>query len=59
MAKIRVTKVKSVIKRPQNQKRIMESLGLHKMGQTVEHEDTPSILGMINKVNHLVSVETV
>ncbi len=59
MAKIRVTKVKSVIKRPQNQKRIMESLGLHKMNQTVEHEDTPSILGMINKVNHLVSVETV
>lgn len=59
MAKIRVTKVKSVIKRPQNQKRIMESLGLQKMGQTVEHEDTPSILGMINKVNHLVSVETV
>ncbi|MDN3724289.1 50S ribosomal protein L30 [Aequorivita sp. SDUM287046] len=58
MAKIRVTKVKSVIKRPKNQKRIMESLGLHKMNQTVEHEDTPNILGMINKVNHLVSVET-
>jgi len=58
MAKIKVTKVKSVIKRPKNQKRIMESLGLHKMNQTVVHEDTPSILGMINKVNHLVSVET-
>lgn len=58
MAKIRVTKVKSVIKRPKNQKKIMESLGLHKMNQTVEHEDTPNILGMINKVNHLVSVET-
>ena len=59
MAKIKVTKVRSVIKRPQNQKRIMESLGLRKMNQTVEHEDTPNILGMINKVNHLVSVETV
>ena len=59
MAKIRVTKVRSVIKRPKNQKRIMESLGLHKMNQTVEHEDTPNILGMINKVNHLVSVETI
>ncbi|MBK5214646.1 MAG: 50S ribosomal protein L30 [Flavobacteriaceae bacterium] len=58
MAKIKVTKVKSVIKRPKNQKRIMESLGLRKMNQTVEHEDTPNILGMINKVNHLVSVET-
>lgn len=59
MAKIRVTKIRSVIKRPQNQKRTMEALGLHKIGQTVEHEDTPNILGMINKVNHLVSVETV
>ncbi|MAP80430.1 MAG: 50S ribosomal protein L30 [Aequorivita sp.] len=58
MAKIKVTKVRSVIKRPQTQKRIMEALGLHKMNQTVEHEDTPNILGMINKVNHLVSVET-
>ncbi|MRT16607.1 50S ribosomal protein L30 [Vitellibacter sp. q18] len=58
MAKIKVTKVKSVIKRPKNQKQIMEALGLHKMNQTVEHEDTPNILGMINKVNHLVSVET-
>lgn len=58
MAKIKVTKVRSVIKRPKNQKRIMESLGLHKINQTVEHEDTPNILGMINKVNHLVSVET-
>jgi large subunit ribosomal protein L30 len=58
MAKIKVTKVRSVIKRPKNQKRIMESLGLHKMNQTVEHDDTPNILGMINKVNHLVSVET-
>lgn len=59
MAKIKVTKVKSAIKRPKNQKRILEALGLRKMGQTVEHDDTPSILGMVNKVNHLVSVETV
>lgn len=59
MAKIKVTKVKSVIKRPENQKRTMEALGLQKIGQTVEHEDTPNILGMIKKVNHLVSVETV
>ncbi|HZW78457.1 MAG TPA: 50S ribosomal protein L30 [Flavobacteriaceae bacterium] len=59
MAKIRVTKVKSVIKRPENQKRTMEALGLHKIGQTIEHEDNESIRGMINKVNHLVSVETV
>ena len=57
MAKIKVTKVRSAINRTQNQKRVLESLGLHKMGQTVEHEDTLSILGMIRKVNHLVSVE--
>ena len=58
MAKIKITKVKSAINRTQNQKRTLEALGLHKMGQVVEHDDTPNILGMIKKVNHLVSVET-
>lgn len=58
MAKIKITKVRSEINRPQNQKRTLIALGLKKIGQTVEHEDTPNILGMINKVNHLVSVET-
>jgi large subunit ribosomal protein L30 len=57
MAKIKVTKVKSAINRTQNQKRTLEALGLKKTGQTVEHNDTPNILGMVNKVNHLVSVE--
>ncbi|MEM7087518.1 MAG: 50S ribosomal protein L30 [Bacteroidota bacterium] len=58
MAKIKVTKVKSAINRTQNQKRTLEALGLKKIGQVVEHENTPNILGMIKKVNHLVSVET-
>ncbi len=58
MAKIKVTKVKSAINRSKNQKRTLEALGLKKIGQTVEHNDTPNILGMIKKVNHLVSVET-
>jgi large subunit ribosomal protein L30 len=58
MAKIKVTKVRSDIRRPETQKRTLKSLGLTKMWQTVEHEDTPVILGMIKKVNHLVSVET-
>ncbi|MAT89791.1 50S ribosomal protein L30 [Altibacter sp. HG106] len=58
MAKIKVTKVRSAINRSQHQKRTLEALGLRKIGQTVEHDDTPSILGMIKKVNHLVSVET-
>lgn len=59
MAKIKVKKVKSAINRTQRQKRTLESLGLRKIGQVVEHEDTPNILGMVNKVKHLVSVETV
>jgi len=57
MGKIRVTKVKSAINRTKNQKLTLEALGLKKIGQTVEHNDTANILGMINKVNHLVSVE--
>nr|WP_321237287.1 50S ribosomal protein L30 [uncultured Psychroserpens sp.] len=57
MAKIKVTKVKSAINRTQNQKRILESLGLSKIGQTKVHDASPSILGMVNKVSHLVSVE--
>ncbi|MCL8008427.1 50S ribosomal protein L30 [Gelidibacter japonicus] len=59
MAKIKVKKVKSAINRTSKQKRILESLGLRKMNQVVEHDDTPSILGMINKVQHLVSVEEI
>jgi large subunit ribosomal protein L30 len=57
MAKIKVTQVKSGIKKPQNQKRTLEALGLKRIGQVVEHENTPNILGMINKVEHLVSIE--
>ncbi|WMI67989.1 MULTISPECIES: 50S ribosomal protein L30 [unclassified Mangrovimonas] len=57
MAKIRVTKVKSAINRTQNQKRTLEALGLKKIGQVVEHDATPNIVGMVNKVKHLVSVE--
>jgi len=57
MAKIKVKQVKSSIKRPQNQKKTLEALGLRKIGQVVEHDDTPNIIGMINKVKHLVSTE--
>ena len=59
MAKIKVTKVKSAINRTQTQKRTLQALGLRKIGQVVEHENTPNIIGMVNKVKHLVSVETV
>lgn len=57
MVKIKVKQLKSGIKRPQNQKRTLEALGLKKIGQVVEHDNTTSILGMIDKVKHLVSVE--
>lgn len=57
MAKIKIKKVRSAIKRPLRQKRTLEALGLRKMNQVVEHEDTSVILGMIAKVEHLVSVE--
>jgi large subunit ribosomal protein L30 len=57
MGKILVKKVKSAINRTQRQKRILESLGLRKMNQVVEHDDTPSVRGMVVKVQHLVSVE--
>ena len=57
MAKIRVTQIKSSIKRPKTQKLTLISLGLGNIGKSVTHEATPSILGMINKVEHLVSVQ--
>ena len=57
MAKIIVKQVKSKINCPLTQKRTLESLGLRKLGQVVEHDATPAILGMVNKVKHLVSVE--
>ena len=57
MKKIKVTQVKSKIRRPQNQKLTLEALGLRKIDQVVEHDATPTILGMVNKVKHLVSVE--
>ncbi|HIC31169.1 MULTISPECIES: 50S ribosomal protein L30 [Mesoflavibacter] len=59
MSKIKVKKVKSAINRTQRQKRTLEALGLKKIGQVVEHEATPNILGMVAKVNHLVSVEEI
>jgi len=57
MAKIKVTQIKSAIGSPKRQKMTLEALGLKKMHNPVEHEDTPQVLGMIRKVNHLVKVE--
>jgi large subunit ribosomal protein L30 len=57
--KIKITQVRSVINRPKGQKRTMEALGLRRMRHSVIHTETPQILGMINKVMHLVKVEDV
>ena len=56
MAKVKITQVVSSIKKTENQKRVLRSLGLGKINSTVEQELTPSIKGMLNKVNHLVAV---
>jgi len=56
MAKIKITQVRSVIDRPKRQKNTMIALGLTRMHKTVEHEATPQIQGMINKIKHLLEV---
>ena len=57
MAKLRVTWVKSDIGHPGDQRRTLKALGFHRLKQTVEHEDSPAIRGMIMKLRHLVTVE--
>lgn len=57
--RLRITLIRSVIGRPGDQGRTVQSLGLRKLHHTVEREDTPSIRGMVNKVAHLVTVEEV
>ena len=56
MATIKIQKIRSTIKSPKVQKETMEALGLRKMNAIVEHEATPAILGMVEKVKHLVKV---
>jgi large subunit ribosomal protein L30 len=57
LAAIKVKLVRSKIGKTQKQKRTVEALGLRKIGQVVEKEDTPQIRGMINVVSHMVQVE--
>jgi large subunit ribosomal protein L30 len=57
MAIIKIKQVRSRIRCPKDQKRTLDALGLKKMNRIVEHEATPPILGMVEKVKHLVSVE--
>ena len=57
--KLKVTLKRSVIGRPQVQKRTVEALGLRRMHHTVIHNDTPQIRGMINKIIHLLEIEDI
>ncbi len=57
MAKLRITWIKSGISYERSQRRTLESLGFHRLNESVVHEDSSSMRGMINKVRHLVKVE--
>lgn len=59
MTKIRVKWIKSDIGYAKDQRRTLKALGFHRLNDTVEHEDTPTIRGMINKIKHLVKVEVI
>ncbi|MBI9065859.1 MAG: 50S ribosomal protein L30 [Salinivirgaceae bacterium] len=59
MAKYRITQTRSKIGSTKRQKATLDALGLRKIRHTIEQEGTPEIMGMINKVKHLVSVEEI
>lgn len=59
MGRLRVTQIRSACQRIERQKRTIRALGIRRMHQTVEHDDTPAIRGMIAKVFHLVTVEEI
>ncbi|MDX1667360.1 MAG: 50S ribosomal protein L30 [Saprospiraceae bacterium] len=59
MDKVKITQIKSVIDRSEKQKKTVRALGLNGISQSVVHEVTPQIKGMIDKVSHLLKVEKV
>jgi large subunit ribosomal protein L30 len=59
MAKIRITQIRSKNGKPARQKRTLEALGIRKMHHSVDHEATPQIMGMVEKIRHLVKVEEI
>ena len=56
MKALKITLRRSLINRPEKQRRVIAALGLRKINQTVTHDDTPSIRGMIHKTSHLIEV---
>ena len=59
MAQLKIKQTRSAIRRSKKQKLTLDALGLRKMHQTVVHNDTPQIRGMLNIVNHLVTIEEI
>ncbi len=59
MKKLRISQIRSAINRPKRQKQTLEALGLRKLHRTKEVDATPPILGMIDKVKHLLKVEEI
>lgn len=59
MAKLKITQIKSRIGSSALQKKNLDAMGLRKINQTVEHDDSAIILGMVEKVKHLVRIEEV
>ena len=56
MEKIKIKQIRSRIGRPKDQKRTLDALGLNKINKVVEHNATSQIMGMVNKVNHLIKI---
>lgn len=59
MAKLKITLTRSLIGRPDTQRKTIQALGLRKLNSSVEHEDNACLRGQIHKVKHLVTVETI
>ncbi len=59
MKRIRITQIRSKIGRPERQKRVLEALGIRRLNQSVEHDANGPIMGMVEKVRHLVKVEEI
>jgi large subunit ribosomal protein L30 len=59
VARLRIKQTRSGVGRLKNHKRVLRALGLKHPGSVAEHDDTPTIRGMINKVDHLIEVEVI
>ncbi|MEE4259465.1 MAG: 50S ribosomal protein L30 [Bacteroidales bacterium] len=59
MKKVRITQIRSAINRPNRQKLTLEALGIKKLNRPIDHEATPQVLGMIDKVKHLLKIEEI